>query len=899
MRTVNPAWRKSPLLLFRFRGLAVAVIVGAAILGLASAARPSFLASSGRAALDQQLNLSNRWGAGLRVSRYGRLFGNVRVLASGPGGSQIDSVPVEAVVDGVTERLDEVAGGVENLAAPTLMMVGSQVSLSRGGEPIRGRLIARTNALDNVAKISGSGTDGVWLADVAAEQLEVAAGDSVQIGIGNATSSVPVAGVYRYLVRDRPREFWAPARGFIYREPGDDVEPPALVITNRELFLRLAHEFRDAGLIQWNYPVRSGTLSLPEARVVGDQISTVIRRHVANEESDIHRALASGGGLFGGERSWGTGMPAVVGAAERRVQSLKGPVDVLSIAAVVVALVVMGAAGFYLVQRRRVEFVYLASRGVRPLSLGLKAALECTIPAIVGCALGLMLGVPLSGLVGPGGTVPVESIPDALRASAVSLLAGLAIVGVIVALTAEREAGEEPHGWLEQLRRRLSWEPVLAVAGAFVLWRVLQGNESIGEADSATINIDVLLLPAVGILGAAGIAARLIRWWLPRLTRRARRWPASMYLATRRLAGSPRAAVALVTACAFALAVLMYSTTLARSTRNTVLAKAQIFVGSDFSAQLAQSPATPPLPVPSTYIVKFQRVGLAGNRTAQVLGVDTSTFADAAFWDDSFSSQELGTLLRNLSEHNGEGINAIAVGGGFSSELAFQGGDEVLAVNVVGTASAFPGQLGRIPMLVVEKESLEEVAGALTGATGGRRDEVWARGDPAEIERLLNENDVLYYSTDTVAEALEAPSLQSLLWSLGLLQTLGIAAGVISVAGLVLYLQARERGAVVVRALTRRMRLSSRDYRTMLALEVGGLLGTALVLGAGLGLGVATLLLERFDLNPNLPPSQLFEMPVGTLVLTILVVAGTTLGSSWLMQRRADRANVAELMRVV
>jgi ABC-type antimicrobial peptide transport system permease subunit len=95
------------------------------------------------------------------------------------------------------------------------------------------------------------------------------------------------------------------------------------------------------------------------------------------------------------------------------------------------------------------------------------------------------------------------------------------------------------------------------------------------------------------------------------------------------------------------------------------------------------------------------------------------------------------------------------------------------------------------------------------------------------------------------------------------------------------------------------MRLSSGDYRTMLAMEVGWLLGTAIVLGAGLGLGVAILLLDRFDLNPNLPPSQLFEVPVATLVLTVLVAAGTTLGSSWLMQRRADRANVAELMRVV
>jgi putative ABC transport system permease protein len=592
-------------------------------------------------------------------------------------------------------------------------------------------------------------------------------------------------------------------------------------------------------------------------------------------------------------------MPAAVGAADRRVQSLKGPVDVLSIAAALVALVVMGAAGFYLVQRRRVEFVYLAGRGVSPRTLGLKAALESIVPGMLGCGAGLFLGVGLSGLVGPGSAVPVESVPDALRSSVAVLIVGLAVVGVVVAITTEREAGDEPHGWGERLRARLSWEPIVGVAGAAVLWRILQSNESIGDAGSATINIDVLLFPAIGILGGAGIAARLIRGSLPRLTLRARAWSPSRYLAARRLAGSPRAAVALVTACAFALGVLFYSTTLARSTRSTVLAKAQVFTGSDFSAELAQSPATPDLSLPSTYVVKFRRIGISGSPTTQVLGVDPGTFADAAYWDRSFSTEGLDVLLARLSEDESGDINAVAVGSGFSSNLAFEGGGQTLPVNIVGTASAFPGQLGRTPMLVVDKEELEDVAGMMAGAVGGRRDELWVRGDPDQIERVLHANDVLFFSTNSVEEALASPSLQSLLWSLGLLQTLGIAAGIISVAGLVLYLQARERAATVVRALTRRMRFSSRAYRATLIMEVGGLLGTAFVLGAGLGLGAAILLLDRFDLSPDLPPSQLLKTPLVILAITAVLIAGTAGVSAWLMQRRADRANVAELMRVV
>ena len=893
-------------MLFRFRGLAVAVVVGAAILGLAASARPSFLASGGRAALEQQLDLVNRWGAGLRVSRYGPLSGNVRVLEFGeemqlplPPAADFDFVPLPDLVDDVTRRLDEATRGVESLGDGTLMMVGSQVSLTGEDAIARGRLITRTDALANVTKVAGSGNDGVWIADVTARQLGAAPGQTVQVAIGDATSSVRVAGIYRYLVRDRPREYWAPAREFIFRGSSEDAEPPALVIAPREEFLRLSKDFTDVGLVQWNYPIRAEGLSLPQARAGATDLTEVIRRHLTSEDSTIYRALATDGGFFGGERSRSTAMPSVVEAAARRVQSLQGPVDVLSIAALLVALVVMGAAGFYLVQRRRVEFVYLASRGISPASLGLKAAVESIAPAALGCAVGLLIGVPMSGLVGPGGDVPVESIPDSLRAAGGALLVGLALVGVVVAVTTEKEAGDEPHGRRERITAKLSWEPILGAVGGLLLWRVVQGSESIGSRESATINIDVLLLPVVGVLGGAGLIARGLRWSLPRFTRRARRWSPSRYLAARRLAGSSRAAVALVTACAFSVGVLVYSTTIARSTRTSVLAKAQIFTGSDFSAELAQSPATPALPFPSTYVAKFRRVSLApGDRTARALGIDPSTFADAAYWEESFSTQELPALLRAL-EQSGEGVNAIAVGQGFPADIAFLGGGITIPVNVVGTARSFPGQLGRTPMLVMDKDDLENVAGTIAGATGGRRDELWARGDPGPILRSLNERGVLYFSTNSIAEVLESPSLQSLLWSLGLLRTLGIAAGVISVAGLVLYLQSRERASTVVRALTRRMSFTSRGYLKMLILEVGGLLGAAFVVGASLGLGVSMLLEDRFDLSPDLPPALTVEVPLVTLALAAVLVAVTAVVSAWRMQRLADRANVAEVMRVV
>jgi hypothetical protein len=53
--TRNPLWRRAPFVLSRFPGIAVALVGGAALLAVASAAGPLFVASAGSAALEQEL----------------------------------------------------------------------------------------------------------------------------------------------------------------------------------------------------------------------------------------------------------------------------------------------------------------------------------------------------------------------------------------------------------------------------------------------------------------------------------------------------------------------------------------------------------------------------------------------------------------------------------------------------------------------------------------------------------------------------------------------------------------------------------------------------------------------------------------------------------------------------
>jgi putative ABC transport system permease protein len=892
----NPAWRKAPLLLFRFRQLAIAVMVGAAILGLATASRPAFLASSGRAALDQQMDIVTRWGAGLRLTRHGQLARSERIYGFPGDGRRTTRVPIERMVDEVSTRLAKAVRGIDNLGAPTLMRVASDSLLDGGSGTAQGRLLTRTDAFDNVEVLSGGDTDGVWITDVSARQLNVEVGDSITIAVGSRSTTAEVSTIYRHLASDRLRPYWGPARELIYKEqPSDDTFPSPLILASESLFNTLVADLHDTGRIQWNYPVRATDLSIDDARLLADDLSTLIQDKLTNYSSPIVRA----GRIPYGMRGRATAMPSVADAASNRVQSLQGPVDVLSIAAIIVALVVMGAAGFYLVQRRRVEFVYLAGRGITPTSLGLKAAIESAAPAAIGCTLGLLIGIFVSGLIGPGDAIPTESIPNAIRATSIALLGGIVVIGVVAARTTRREEGDEPHGWPAKIAAHLSWEVVVGVVGAVVLWRVVRGHQLVTSEAADGISLEVLLLPAVGILGAAGLAARGLRWLLPRLTRGARRWSPPRYLAARRLAGSSKAAIALVAACTFSLGVLVYSSTLARSTRSTAAAKAQVFAGSDLSTVLPPSPPRVDLPMPSSYVIEVARLTLEpGDRVVRSLGVDTETFEDVAFWDSSFSSESLESLLRALESKPDEGVSAIAVGSAFPDDIALHGGDEAIPVNIVGRADVFPGQVGHLPMLVMADEQLESVLPLLGGAPAGRIDELWARGDPDEIERVLNERGVLRFTTATAALALESPSVQSLMWSLGLLQALGVAAGLISIAGLVLYLQAREKTTTVVRALTRRMRLSRRGYLKMLLIETSGLLMTSFVLGAGLGLVVSAMLMDNFDLNPDLPPSQLFRIPALLIVAAGIILGMVAVLSAKRIQRASDSANVAEVMRV-
>ena len=115
--------------------------------------------------------------------------------------------------------------------------------------------------------------------------------------------------------------------------------------------------------------------------------------------------------------------------------------------------------------------------------------------------------------------------------------------------------------------------------------------------------------------------------------------------------------------------------------------------------------------------------------------------------------------------------------------------------------------------------------------------------------------------------------------------------------GLLLYLQARQRGREVAYALAVRMGLSKRDHRRSVVAELAGLLGSAFALGSALAVVAAVLVHAHIAEIPG-PLGARLAIPARPLLLSAAALVLASFAGAWAVQRRAERTNVAEAMRL-
>jgi putative ABC transport system permease protein len=418
----------------------------------------------------------------------------------------------------------------------------------------------------------------------------------------------------------------------------------------------------------------------------------------------------------------------------------------------------------------------------------------------------------------------------------------------------------------------------------------------------------LLVFPVAFLAGLATLVARgfaiALRW----LRRRSGRFGSPLYLTVHRLAGAPGLTVLLVGASGLCLGLFVQSQTVVRSINQTVDAKAEVFVGSDVQARIEYRNTVPErMPVPFTRVTRRLQAGTlvpSRNRFGDpfdLLAIDPRTFASAAYWNSAFADRPLDELLRPLSTGSDRAVPVIVVGAPNTAPTAIAIDQIEVPVVVVGHADAFPGVSSYRPLLVVDESALLDAAGAAPNPLDevGAQTQLWLRGDPREVEAALAAG--LPYQPDLILSANEVediPYIAATIDTFQVMNGLGLAAALLVIVAMLMYLQARQRSQVVSYGLSLRMGMRSAGHRRALVLELGSMLGLALLAGSALAYVAARLVVPLLDPLPGIPPDPLFSVPVVAILVMVPVVAAVSLGGGWVTELRARRSDLGQVMRL-
>jgi putative ABC transport system permease protein len=894
-------WRRAPLLLRRSPAVLLAMLAAGLILGAAAAVTPLFLSSAANAALGRQVAERCPPTVGFRASTAGALGGPIQpeeAAAAHLGGRL--GWPAGGRLLATRERAVRQAGAaVPHLGPPLLTMHGPQVQLV-GASRDRfsgGRLLYRDGFAGHVRKVAAApGVEGVWVPAETAAQLGVRPGDRLVVSLTGRQATTRVAGTYRELHRLPPTDYWCGQADVIYPPGYAEEPPPPLVLADRATFVAVSRRLQE-DRIEYDFELPlAGRLTLAEAR----ETAAAYPAFRAAMDADGSGMFLSGGQIAfnaPGVVLTRSELPFVVQRSEAVVSAVRGAIGPVAVAGVAVALLLVAAAGSYWADRRRTEVALLAAKGVGPAAIAAKAALELLLPAAAGSLLGWLAAVGLVRLLGPSALLDAAAAPAALVRTAVALAVGVALLGVVAGLRA-RGMTERGLGVRSGLAGRLPWElGVLALA--LLAYRRLETEGPPVATGTEPPRIDLLLLvfPLLFLVGAVGLAVRLLGAAVPRLAQRGVGWPHALYLAARRLAHGARLVLLLVAASALSIGVLVYSATLTLSARASLDAKARTFVGSDVAVEgFARDAALPP-ELPATVVSRYEEVRVGG-RPVNLLAVDTASFARAAFWDRALADQPLDRLLARLAPGPpGQPVPAVVVGRVLPDRFSFglvlqrQGRSVARQARVVERARAFPGMRAD-PLVVIDRRAVQDL-------DANRETLLWARGTREGVLAALDRADVRVVGVVTDArDVLDVSSFLAISWTFGFLQTLGVLTGLITAGGLLLYLETRQRTRRVAYALSRRMGLSRGAHLLSVLAEVGATLLGGFAIGATLSFVAARLVYLRLDALPTVPPMPLLRTPVLVLSATGAAVLAVAWLATWVAQRSADRTNLAEVLRV-
>jgi putative ABC transport system permease protein len=501
---------------------------------------------------------------------------------------------------------------------------------------------------------------------------------------------------------------------------------------------------------------------------------------------------------------------------------------------------------------------------------------------------------------GPAAPAAASARSTSFTAAAAAGAASLAVIAVISAVSFIRTF--EVHA----LRRRLAWVPwelIAIAAGIWVLVR-LRGGGALVEDERLDIQRPsalLLLFPVLFVAGFATLFARLLVAGLRRAASRIGDPSPVSYLAVHRLTGFPGLTILLIGATALCLGVFVNGQTLVRSLRTTVDAKAGVFVGSDVQVLIDyEAPAQERFPFPITRANRLKYAGrmVPGDVPFDILGIDAGTIVGAAYWDDAFADEPLADLVARLPSDQGP-LPAILVQGG-GDPTAIRTAQAEVPIEVVGRAIAFPGVSSDDPVIVVDVESLVARVGAQGNPflSANARTEYWIAGDPDEVLAAVGQLEAFPLLTLTAEDVKDVPFIKAAIETFSMLNLLGLAAALLVVGVLVVYLQARQRARMVSNVLSLRMGMRDRQAMGALVLELGAIVLVAFLLGGALGLVAGAFVSPLLDPLQTIPPPPLFAAPVAVLGWTLAALVLAAVLGGWAVHRRGAAVDLGEVLRV-
>ena len=865
----TPPFRRAPKLLFKRKAVLVSVIGASAILSLVAALTPLFLSSASSAALQRELE--------------GR--------CSASFGGQTESF---AEQDVARAALTAVVAQDPSLGAPRLFLEGTIVEARNAngeGLKIPVRFVGRDEFREHLNIVAGEHGDGAYVDEIAAEQMSIQPGDTLQF-LAHGEQHIEVVAIYESLANSGGDDYWCSIEEITQVDAKGDLPPPLILVDtdafddNEEVFSTVfaQHAFVHG---DWEIPVDLSHLTVSGARHAAETLANAAA--VGDEMS--HETPGS----FG-IPNLHTDLPLVTSRVEALSNALRTSIFPLAGVVLIAAVALVGGAGSYWVDRRRTELEYLSALGAGPGLLSVKAALEFLPAMLIGGVLGWGLANLLIGVLGASPDVADSARIDAAWLTVAAVVAGLIAVAIVVAIRARTLLDRQ-----QKKAQRFPWRiPLMILSAAAAIWVrsslgesavVVEENQLVGSVDPLVLFFPLFVFLAVVLL----VAEILIRSFP--LLKRLGSTSHSTYLATRRIISAPTLVVALIAGAALPVATLVYAASLTRSATSTIEAKARSFIGADISTPV-YGVIDPPgaLAETSTVVVKVERADLNGERV-DLLAVDRDSFENGAFWDESFSGEPLSDLLDTLA---GDSVGAplpAYIANGSIGDGELKGSFGAVQVFVQGEIDSFPGMRRSRPLVVVDRRRLIEAVGD-EGKVSGSRYLMWTMGGTEqEVEQGLAQAGIGFAYTIEAATTLDQLKFAAVVWTFDFLEIYAALGGLIAIGGVLLYVDTRQRQRNLSYALARRMGLRRSEHVWASFIELASLTVLGVFAGVLAARIAAGSLYRVLDAVPDTPPGPRWIGAVDLVLITIVVAFAVAGLGAMLAQNTADNADTSELLR--